>query len=212
MTHPDTQTADSRSARICLSVSSECCKPALAAAVRSLLDDRRLASIRLLNNPHNEPLMKRAAEFLRQSVGGRDIAVVIDSRINLAAELGLDGAHLPDGPARVRQARAQLGPDMIVGAFCGASRHPALLAGENGADYVSFGPVAQTDSGGGEIALPALFKWWNEFTVLPSMAEGGICRGNAGRFARLADFLLFDGADLTADELFRELPLGNINR
>ena len=32
--------------------------------------------------------------------------------------------------------------DAIVGAFCGTSRHDGMTAGEMGADYVSFGPVA----------------------------------------------------------------------
>ncbi|HIE71875.1 MAG TPA: hypothetical protein EYP98_17775, partial [Planctomycetes bacterium] len=57
-----------------------------------------------------------------------------------AQRLGLDGVHLTDGSRSVRVARKELGPDAIVGAFCGTSRHDGMVAGEAGADYVALGP------------------------------------------------------------------------
>ena len=48
--------------------------------------------------------------------------------------------HLTQGARGVRHARKELGADAIVGAFCGASRHEGMNAGEAGADYVSFAP------------------------------------------------------------------------
>src|SRR4028118_212806 len=59
----------------------------------------------------------------------------------LVSRLGLDGVPLLDAARSVRKVRKDLGDDAIVGAFCHASRHDGMTAGELGADYVSFGPV-----------------------------------------------------------------------
>ena len=78
--------------------------------------------------------------------------VVIDDLVALAQRHGLDGVHLTDGAKAVRYARKELGNDAIVGAFCGASRHDGMNAGEMGADYVAFGPAGTTALGTGERA------------------------------------------------------------
>ena len=192
--HPETFTASAGGARICLAVDTECWRHAQTGALRRWIGHPRLACIRLTGGGADTD-WRRAADFLKASVKERDISIIIESRIDLVAPLELDGVHLAGGPKRVRRARSELGPDLIVGAFCGATRHMGMQAGENGADYVSFGPVRQTDAAGVEIANPELFKWWNEFTVLPSMAEGGIRSGSWGPYAQLADFLLVGAAE-----------------
>ena len=67
----------------------------------------------------------------------------------LAERYGLDGVHLTDGARSVRKIRKELGADPILGAFCAASRHDGMTAGEAGADYVSFGPVGDSGLGDG---------------------------------------------------------------
>jgi thiamine-phosphate pyrophosphorylase len=80
--------------------------------------------------------------------------------------------HLTDGPRSVRTIRKQLGPDRIVGSFCGASRHDGMTAGEAGADYVAFGPIRPTALGDGSVADRELFAWWSEMIEVPVVAEG----------------------------------------
>ena len=98
--------------------------------------------------PATRTASPRAADALREVAHARDVALVIDTHLGLMVErLGLDGVHLTDGARSVRKARKELGDDAIVGAFCGASRHDGMNAGEAGADYVSFGPVGATRAG-----------------------------------------------------------------
>ena len=83
----------------------------------------------------------------------------------LALTLGADGVHLSD-PAGVGVGRARIGPDRILGASCGGSRHAAMLAGEDGADYIAFGEPGSMPS------LLELAAWWSGLFVLPCLAEG----------------------------------------
>lgn len=78
---------------------------------------------------------------------------------------GTESTAKTDGARSVRYAREELGEDAIVGAFCGSSRHEGMTAGENGADYVSFGPVGDSALYRGEPAQLELFQWWSEMNA-----------------------------------------------
>ena len=103
---------------------------------------------------------------------------------DIVDRLGLDGAHLADGPRSVRRVRADLGPDAIVGAFCGGSRHDGMSAGELGADYVAFGPV----SGATPPADADLFAWWSEMIEVPVIAEGSLDEALIRALSPVTDF------------------------
>jgi thiamine-phosphate pyrophosphorylase len=87
----------------------------------------------------------------------------------------------------VRRARALLGPDAILGAHGGATRHRAMGAAEAGADYVSLGPVDAGGLGDGAEAGPELFAWWAEMIETPSVAEGGMTPARARALSDAAD-------------------------
>lgn len=141
----------------------------------SALDAVPVACLRLSLATRDEDTLSRSADTLRAVAHARDVPLVIDTHFRLVEPLGLDGAHLPDGAARVREVRKALGQDAIVGAFCGASRHAGMTAGECGADYIGFGPVtASPHIGDGTLAEADLFAWWSEMIELPVVAEGGV--------------------------------------
>ncbi len=95
-------------------------------------------------------------------------------------------ASISRDPARVREARARLGPDRLLGASCGHSRHAAMLAGDDGADYIAFGEVGRPP----QPSLLELIAWWNELFVLPCLAEGAFDDAGLGAAARAgADFI-----------------------
>jgi thiamine-phosphate pyrophosphorylase len=124
------------------------------------------------------------AQALRQLCAGR-VAFLVQDDVDLALALGADGVHLGD-PARVRDVRARLGPDRLLGASCGGSRHAAMLAGEDGADYIAFGEVGRRP----QPPLLELLAWWNELFVLPCLAEGAFDDASLGAVARAgADFI-----------------------
>lgn len=138
------------------------------------LDAADVACVRLSLASRDEDRIAKAADALRQVTHDRDIALVIDSHIQLVERLGLDGVHLTDHARSVRQVRKDLGDDAIIGAFCAASRHDGMTAGELGADYVSFGPVGETPLGDGTRAELELFEWWSAMIEVPVVAEGAL--------------------------------------
>ena len=153
-----------------------------------VLDNHEVACLRLAMASHNEDRVARAADALREVAHARDIAITIEAHVQLAERLGLDGVHLTDGARSVRKARKALGADAIVGAHCGASRHDGMNAGEAGADYVAFGPVAGAGLGDGTLAERELFAWWSEMIEVPVVAEGALDADTVRRLAPVTDF------------------------
>jgi thiamine-phosphate pyrophosphorylase len=153
-----------------------------------VLDVAPVACIRLALASNDESELARAADAVREMAHARDIAVVIDRHALLAERLGLDGVHLPDSGRGLRKLRDKMGPDAIIGAACGTSRHDGMTAGEAGADYISFGPVGDTALGSGEHAEPELFAWWSEMIEVPVVAEGALTPALVETLAPITDF------------------------
>lgn len=177
----------------------ECDLSRFPAQLAQVLDGAEIACLRLSLATRDEDRVMRAADAVREVAHRFDVALVIDTHVVLAERLGLDGVHLPDGARSVRAARKALGPDAIVGAFCGASRHDGLTAGEAGADYVAFGPVSG-GLGDGVVADDALFQWWSEMIELPVVAEGGLTAERAASLAPITDFLAVGEEIWSADD------------
>jgi len=153
-----------------------------------ILDGVEIACLRLSLGTKDEDILMRAADAAREAAHARDVAVVIDNHLILAERLGLDGVHLTDGSRNVRKARKDLGADAIVGAFCGASKHDGMTAGESGADYSSFGPIGETRLGDGSRAPFELFEWWSEIIEVPIIAEGALTSELVAKFGPVTDF------------------------
>jgi thiamine-phosphate pyrophosphorylase len=154
-----------------------------------VMDGAEIGCLRLASASRDEDRVIRAADALRPVAHGRDVALVIEDHAAIAARLGLDGVHLTDGARAVRDVRAALEDDAVVGAFCGASRHDGLTAGERGADYVAFGPVGETALGHGEGPGEDLFAWWSEMIEVPIVAEGALDAAAVERLAPLVDWI-----------------------
>ncbi|MEQ9258474.1 MAG: thiamine phosphate synthase [Roseovarius sp.] len=163
-----------------------------------VLDAHEVACVRLALSSHDESTLARAADACREVTHARDIALVIETHFVLAERLGLDGVHLLDGARSVRAARKALGPEAIVGSFCGVSRHEGMTAGENGADYVCFGPAGETALGDGTRAEAELFEWWSQMIELPVVAEGALSPALVAELAGSVDFFGI------GDEIWRE--------
>jgi thiamine-phosphate pyrophosphorylase len=159
--------------------------PDFAAALDGALGACRAAAFRLQVAPDGA----RGAAALQEVCAGRT-AFLIQDDVALALALGADGVHLRD-PAGVAAARARLGPDRILGASCGRSRHAAMLAGDDGADYIAFGEP------GCALQPPVLelVTWWSELFVLPCLAEGAFDDGSCAPLVGAgADFIAVGAA------------------
>ena len=148
--------------------------PDQIARVLDCADCAPVACLRLALASKDESIIAKSGDALREICHARDIPLVIENHLIMVERLGLDGVHLTDGSRTVRYARKELGKDAIIGAFCGASRHDGLNAGEGGADYASFGPCGENTLGDGSVVATDLFKWWSSVVELPVVAEGAL--------------------------------------
>lgn len=176
-------------------------------ALKACMDAAPVACLRLALSTRDEGRVARAADALREAVHARDVPLVIEGHVLLVDRLGLDGVHLTDAARSVRKTRADLGPDAIVGAFCGASRHDGLTAGELGADYVAFGPAGLSALSDGTRVEADLFAWWSEMIEVPVVAEGALDEALVRALAPATDFFALGpevwGADDPVDALRR---------
>jgi thiamine-phosphate pyrophosphorylase len=152
------------------------------------LDATDIICVRLALGTKDEDVIARAADALREVTHARDVALVIDTHIQMVERLGLDGVHLTDGARSVKAVRKDLGDDAIVGSFCGNSRHDGMTAGELGVDYVAFGPCGQSSLGDGSQAGLDLFEWWSTMIEVPVVAEGMLTKELITKISPHTDF------------------------
>jgi thiamine-phosphate pyrophosphorylase len=94
-----------------------------------------------------------------------EAALILDGHPRIVARSGADGAHL-NGLAAFQDAAAALKPDRIAGIGGLETRHDAMIAAEDGADYVMFGDNERP-------SLDALIErvtWWADLFEVPCVA------------------------------------------
>jgi thiamine-phosphate pyrophosphorylase len=138
-----------------------------------------------------DPVVARPLVELAQ---GKKIAALLLDDAAAARASGADGVHLswrPEIDEAYQATRKTLGPNSIVGADAGFSRHDAMSLGETGADYVSFGkPPGEDDTGDIADERAELVQWWVDIFVVPGVAFDVTSTEEAARLARIgADFI-----------------------
>jgi len=135
--------------------------------------------------------LARLAEPLQRLCADADVAFIVNDSMALARRLGADGVHLGQSDGDVREARALLGPAAQIGRTCHDSRHLAMQAGEDGADYVAFGAFYPTTTKPSNYRpQPPILSWWATVFELPCVAIGGITPDNARPLVEAgADFI-----------------------
>lgn len=144
----------------------------------------------------------RLAEPLQRICAERDVAFIVNDSISLAKRIKADGVHLGQSDGTVEEARDRLGREAQIGVTCHASRHLAMEAGEEGADYVAFGAFFPTTTKETEHrAEPDVLAWWSALFEIPCVAIGGITPDNCDALIEAgADFLAVSGAVWNGDE------------
>ncbi len=160
------------------------------------LDAGDVAAVQLRLKDADDDAWRRAIDALRPVAQQREAAFLLNDRADLVRESGCDGAHVGQTDMPARRARAQLGPDLMLGVTCHASRDLAMQAGEDGADYVAFGAFYPSAT---KAAIhrpqPEILRWWSELMELPCCAIGGITAANCAPLVQAgADFLAVVGA------------------
>lgn len=141
-------------------------KAALQGGVKAVqLREKDLSADELL------PLAKRL-RVLTTSHGAR---LFINDNLDIALKVKADGVHLGEHSLSAAAARQRLGADYLIGVST-HSKKDILLAAEQGADFVTFGPVYATPSKaayGAPQGLAALAEVCKA-SRLPVFALGGI--------------------------------------
>jgi thiamine-phosphate pyrophosphorylase len=155
------------------------------------LDAGDVASIQLRLKDVDDDTVRRAIDALRPIAQSRDVAFILNDRPDLSAAMGCDGVHVGKDDGGVTEARRIVGPHAIVGASAYDSRHLAMEAAEEGADYIAFGAFFPTTT---KIAEghpePEILEWWSDIMTVPCVAIGGIKVGNCALLVEAgADFL-----------------------
>jgi thiamine-phosphate pyrophosphorylase len=172
--------------------------PAFAASLPAVLDAGDIACFQLRLKNASDDDLKRAVQTLMPIVVQHDIAFVLNDRVDLAKQLGCDGVHLGQNDAPLIEARKILGPHKIIGVSCYNSKHRAMFAASEGADYIAFGvafPESSATKPQGPQAPLALYEDWVTTTTTPVVAIGGITAANCAALVRVkVDFLAIIGA------------------
>ncbi|MCZ6638115.1 MAG: thiamine phosphate synthase [Alphaproteobacteria bacterium] len=164
---------------------------AFAEVLAQALDGGDVACVQLRLKGVDDDVVRAAAQILAPVAQARNVAFLMNDRPDLAAETGCDGVHVGQQDTAYAEARAIVGEDAIVGVTCHDSRHLAMVAAEQGADYVAFGafyPTATKDA----IGHPDIdiLSWWSEMMTVPSVAIGGITPANCPPLVRAGtDFI-----------------------
>ena len=170
--------------------------PAFADLLAQALDAGDVAALQLRLKDADDTTWRRAIDALRPVAQSRGVAFLLNDRADLVRKTGCDGAHVGQDDMPARAARAALGPELMMGVTCHASRDLAMQAGEDGADYVAFG--AFYPSGTKQVTRlvdPEILRWWSELMELPCCAIGGITADNCAPLVQAgADFLAVVGS------------------
>lgn len=164
---------------------------AFAGVLAATLDAGNVAAVQLRLKDADDDAVRRAASALGPLVQERNVAFILNDRPDLAAELSCDGVHIGQEDASCQEARRTVGDAAIVGVTCHDSRHLAMDAAENGADYVAFGAFYATPTKLAKSRADAeILEIWCGTTTVPAVAIGGITPQNCAPLVRAgADFL-----------------------
>jgi thiamine-phosphate pyrophosphorylase len=162
--------------------------PAFSSQLTAALEAGDVAAVLLRFAATDERTRINCAKALSTPVQGKGAALLLDGHAELVARAGADGAHVT-GAAALKEAIDQLKPERIAGAGGLVTRHDAMLAAEQGADYVMFG---DPDAEGRRPVLPAIEErvaWWAEVFEIPCVVYAASLDDIAPLVAAGADFI-----------------------
>lgn len=157
-----------------------------------------IAAVLLRLAPADDRTLINRVKALAPAIQATGAALIIEGHAEIVAHSGADGAHLPNMD-ELQAAGPRLKPDnRIIGAGGMYTRHDAMTAAEDGADYVMFG---EPDADGKRPTFDALLErieWWAEVFEIPcvawagSMEEVGELRAAGSDFIAVGELVFAD--------------------
>ena len=148
-----------------------------------------------LKNLNDQELIN-ISKVLKPICNKFDVPFILNDRLDLANKIGADGVHLGEDDSSILDARKLLGPKAIIGASCYNSKHLAMKAAEQGANYVAFGAFFETKTKKAKTkAVMSLIEDWILISDIPCVAIGGIDSKNCHELIKAGvDFIAVVGA------------------
>jgi len=176
--------------------------------LQKVIEKNKISCVRLRLLSTKDKEIIETTLLVKKLLDKWNIPLLIENHYKIVTQLGLHGVHLTDGGHSIAKVRQELGSDYIIGVFCGHSKHQAIIAAENGADYVSIGPLAETKFGNEEKASIETFEWWSEVIEIPIVAEGNLDQITVKALLKYSDFIAIGNEIWDADDF--ELSLNNL--
>jgi len=119
--------------------------------------------------------VKKFSKEIKKICENNNCLFLLNDFHEIAMEVGASGVHVGIEDKKILQIRQNSPKNFIIGASCYDSKHLAMVAGEQGADYISFGAFfeSKTKISRGKPSLEIL-NWASEILNLPIVAIGGI--------------------------------------
>jgi thiamine-phosphate pyrophosphorylase len=185
--------------RLCLVVGAAAGARAWLDAVGRALASGRVGAVQLREKDvDDDEFLARAAELRGIVSVLRDDAplLILNDRAHLVAEAGADGVHLGEDDMDPVEARALLGPDVLIGVST-HDRGEIEAAVADGADYVGLGPCfASTTKRLTRAPRGTALAAEAAGAAVPAFLIGGITAGNAPLLARAGARRLAVGAGI----------------
>jgi thiamine-phosphate pyrophosphorylase len=149
--------------------------------------------MRLKDYPKQE--VAKISQELKKICQDNNCLFLLNDFYDIALDIGADGVHLGAEDGSIRKAREQAlkssDKNFVIGASCYDSKHLAITAGEQGADYVSFGTFfpSNTKNSQGK-PTTEIIEWCDEILNMQIVAIGGITDKNCHSLVKAgANFL-----------------------
>lgn len=155
------------------------------------------------NKLANHKLKTQQARAILPLCRRYQVPLIINDSVKLCLTLDADGVHIGAEDGNLKEIRARVGKDKIIGASCYNRFDLALAAQQAGADYVAFGACfASTTKPNAPVANLNLFGQARAQLTIPAVAIGGITLANAPQaIAAGASSLAVINAIFNADDV-----------
>lgn len=161
--------------------------------------------IQFRDKSQNQEQRLNLARQLRGLTRQHQALLIINDDVDLALRCDADGVHLGQEDTDLKEARRQLGADVIIGATCHGSMALAQKAIDDGASYLAFGRFFPSSTKPG--APPANLDSLSAFiqnSPLPTVAIGGITLNNAAPLLKAGFSMLAVVQDVFASADIRQ--------
>lgn len=146
---------------------------------KSIKGGARIVQLREKDTPEDEIIS--LGRQLLEVTKSHGVPLIINDSPELAKKIGADGVHLGGDDKSIKDARAILGENSIIGATCYNEIERGLKAVEYGADYVAFGTPYYTPTKPERepTSIEILREAVRLINNIPIFAIGGITKENA---------------------------------